>query len=415
VAQICGEADVNKLWVILAIVIPAGFLAVAYHVFQEKAFFYAYLALVAFYWSSVVVTGKANPLHLVMGADGRLSTSKFQFFVWTAVVVFVYALLFWYRGKTDAISSIPQNVLIAMGLSIVTAVGAKGITVSYLNSGSISKPASDQPGGTTDLSALVTRDGSSAPDLTKIQMLIWTVIAVAVYLHTVYYSLSKYRTCAAKDCVFPDIDTSLMVLMGLSQGAYLGNKLVAAGSPQVSTLSPAVGLPGADVTISGQSLGSTQNGNLILINGQNQQIAATSWTDSAVHFSVPQRRADGTAWHADERINVGVAINGQQTSNLSFAFASQPVILTPNPIRPPQSSQVTLTGRNFGVKQAGSRLLLNNIDCSTLINSWSDTQVQFTLQNVLPGGAPWAAGAALAIQIAIANDFISAPLNTTTT
>jgi hypothetical protein len=408
------EATVkSRLLLIVAILAWAVFLAVAFCRF-ERPFFYANLALSAFYWTSVVVTGKANPLHLVMGADGRLSTSKFQFFVWTAVVVFVYALLYFSRAKLDAISNIPQNVLIALGFSITTAVGAKGITVSYLNSGSIAKPASSQPGGATDLSALVTHDDSPTPDLTKIQMLIWTIIALVVYLHTVYYSLSSFKTCVGNACTFPDIDTSLMVLMGLSQGAYLGNKLVAAGTPQSLGLSPAVGLPGTDVTISGQSFGSTQNGNLILINGQNQQTVATSWTDTAIHFSIPPRRTDGTAWQADERITVGIAVNGQQTSNLVFAFASQPAISAVNQQNPTKSSQIILTGRNFGVKQVGSRLLLNGIDSSALINSWSDTQIQFTFQAMLPGGAAWSATTPVAIQIAVANDFVSAAFNVVT-
>jgi hypothetical protein len=386
------------------------FLTIVYSRFN-RAFFFAYLAVAAFYWVSVAVTRKINPLHVVMGADGRLSTSKFQFFVWTGVIVFAYVLLFSYRGRPEIISSIPQNVLLALGFSVATAVGAKGITVSYLSSSQISKPASSQPGGNTDLSALVTHDDSGTPDLTKIQMLIWTIIAAAIYLHNVYYSLSQYKACAGAQCAFPDIDTSLMVLMGLSQGAYLGNKLVAAGSPQISSISPSVGVPGIDVTISGQSLGTAQNGNLILINGQNVGVTATTWTDTAIHFSIPQRRPDGSAWQFDERITIGIVINGQQTSSLTFAFASQPAIVAINPKSPQKASQVTITGRNFGAKQANSRLWLSGQDCTSLVNSWSDTQIQFTFLSTLPGGGVWQPNIGFIVQVGTADDFRSNTLN----
>jgi hypothetical protein len=400
------------LRIIIAVALWSVFLAIAYTWFKS-AFFVAYLSIAALYWISVAVTGKVNPLHIVIGADGRLSTSKFQFFLWTAVVVFAYVLLYAYRGKAEVIRSIPANVLIVMGFSVTTAVGAKGITVSYLNSGQISKPASTQVGSATDL---VTHDDSVTPDLTKIQMLIWTVIAAAIYIHNVYYYLDRYKLCVGDGCVFPDIDTSLMVLMGLSQGAYLGNKIVAAGAPQITSISPGIGTPGLDLTVSGQSLGAAQSGNLILINGQNMGLSATAWTDTAIHFTVPQKKPDGTQWVPNEKMTVSIVINGQQTMALPFTLADQPTIVNvaPNPV--PKASQATITGRGFGLKQAGSRLLLNGTDCTSLVNSWIDTQIQFTFANVLPGGAPWqpAIAVTVAVEIAPVSGFKSNVANLTT-
>ena len=213
----------SGIWFVVAGVIWIGFLAIAWLSFgttvsrTPSPYFYAFLSLAAFYWISVFVTGSANPFHIAMGADGRLSTSKFQFFVWTAVIVFVYVLLF---GTLDwkhreILSSIPYNVLLVMGFSVTTAVGAKGITVSYLNSGQIAKPASAQAGGDTSLSGLVAHDDSGTPDLTKVQMLIWTVIATVVYLYRVHHTLAGIAACNLTTtppdtlCKFPDIDPSL--------------------------------------------------------------------------------------------------------------------------------------------------------------------------------------------------------------
>ena len=412
----------HGVWFFVAFIISAAFLALAWFRLTPHSYFFAYLALAAFYWISVLVTGSANPLHIAMGADGRLSTSKFQFLVWTGVVVFVYVFLFATLDEKHRaiLNNIPTNVLLVMGFSVTTAVAAKGITVSYVNTGQIAKSASTQPGGDASLSGLVTQDDSNTPDLTKLQMLIWTAIATAVYMYHVHQNLSGIANCSIGAspidglCKFPDIDQSLMVLMGISQGAYLGNKLVAAGTPQVTGLTPSVGIPGTDIAISGQSFGPSQNGGLILINGQDARVTATSWADSAVHFTIPQNRPDGTPWIAGESVTIAIIINGQQTTNLAFAFAPKPVITTVSQSNPPKASQLTISGRNFGAKQAGSKLFLNEIDSTSLVSAWSENQMQFTFQNTMPGGLAWQAGFAVRIRVAVSNDFSSDLYNVTT-
>src|SRR5713226_8043350 len=85
----------------------------------------------------------ANPLRLAEGQDGRASTSKFQWFLWTAVILFAYAAIYSARafnGNPQPITTIPQNVLVALGLSSVTMVAAKGITSSFVNGGKLAKP-----------------------------------------------------------------------------------------------------------------------------------------------------------------------------------------------------------------------------------------------------------------------------------
>jgi hypothetical protein len=410
------------VWFFVAFVISAALLALVWFGFTPHSYFFAYLALAAFYWVSVLVTGSANPFHIAMGADGRLSTSKFQFFVWTGVVVFVYVLLFATLDEKHRaiLSNIPTNVLLVMGFSVTTAVGAKGITVSYLNSGQIAKSASTQAGGDASLSGLVTHDDSNTPDLTKLQMLIWTAIATAVYLYHVHQTMVGIAGCNLAGnpsdalCKFPDIDQSLMILMGISQGAYLGNKLVTAGAPQITGISPSVGVPGTDITISGQSLGPSQNGGIILINGQDARVTATSWADSAVHFTIPLKRPDGTPWLPAENVTIAVVMNGQQTTNLAFGFAPKPIISDASQLNPPKASQETISGRNFGTKQPRSRLFLNDIDSTSLVSSWTENQVQFMFQNTLPGGAAWQADLVVRIRVAVSDDFSSDPMNVTT-
>ena len=87
----------------------------------------AFLALVfLLYW---VWKRSWNVLKLAEGADGRLSTSKFQVLLWTIVVLFGYVVVEtgrFVRGNFDALDKIPPNVLIALGFTIGTATLARG-------------------------------------------------------------------------------------------------------------------------------------------------------------------------------------------------------------------------------------------------------------------------------------------------
>jgi len=268
---------------------------------------YGLVALLAFYVVSVSVVGGLNPLGVVVGADGRLSTSKFQFFMWTAIVVFVYAWVYAVRaksGQSGGADDFPQNVLIAMGFSVVTVAGAKGITVSYLKSGQIDKDGGPATGG-------LFSDDAGLPDLTKIQMLVWTFIAGAVYVFQV-----AHLSDAALVAKFPDIDGALMVLMGLGQGAYLGNKLVSTNtpSPTISKLSVGAGAEGTVVSIQGDDLGPTQGDSKVLFDGVPLTGLATSWDGNQVSFVVPASHPNGNAWTKPRQtVQIRLLVNGTST------------------------------------------------------------------------------------------------------
>src|SRR5919199_5248913 len=155
---------------------------------------------------------------LAEGQDLRPSTSKFQVLLWTIVVLFGYVVVEtarFVRGNFDPIEDIPQNVLIALGFTLATATVAKGITSSYVANGRVAKTSNAKAG----FGSILT-DDDGVPDLSKAQLLAWTLISIAVYLFRVMYQLRIERWPA-----LPDIDAPLMVLMGLGQGAYLGKKL----------------------------------------------------------------------------------------------------------------------------------------------------------------------------------------------
>lgn len=206
---------------------------------------FALVFLVVLYALYAIITGHANPLWIAMGTDGRLSSSKLQFLTWTVVVIYAYIGLAIDRfGLVAGAGMPPTNVLIAMGLSLTTAAAAKGIIVGYQNAG---QAVMNQRSPTMALRYLIMSDDGVTPDLPKIQMLAWTAVAVVVFLLDLFAHYTDYATCAivvnGTTMCFPDIDTALMVLMALGQGAYLGFKLVPSGPSGQPTQ------PSADIAV----------------------------------------------------------------------------------------------------------------------------------------------------------------------
>ncbi|MBV9718355.1 MAG: hypothetical protein JOZ77_03495 [Candidatus Eremiobacteraeota bacterium] len=286
----------------------------------RSAFVFIVLLVIAYAW-----IGKSwNPFGLALGEDGRLSSSKFQFLLWTLPIIFVFVDLTLARGKLPAIYNLPMNVMLALGLSLSTMVGAKGIIVSYIANNKISKASlltvSDRTGKAVEppinLADLVQTD-QGLPDLTKAQMLAWTVVAIGVFLYRFGVDFKSYVGCQPNDpnCLpFPDIDTALMVLMGLGQGAYIGGKLVSASPPEIDTMTVKAVPTSIAVTLGGKNL----NSGSIAVNG----VAASKidWKDDGTTgtatFPNPlagttiksgdtvEVTGDVAAVHFDERVQV---------------------------------------------------------------------------------------------------------------
>ena len=182
--------------------------------------------LVLLYVSTAVFTKYWNPMKLVEGADGRASTFKFQWFLWLIVTLFAYTALWVLRavkGNFSALSGIPVSFLVALGLSTGTMAVAKGITTTYVQIGRVTKPT--LAAGSAKSGIL--RDDNGVLELAKIQLVGFTVILIGIFLTAVVRQILSNEVTAG----LPNIDASLTVLLAISQGAYLGKKLVAF-SPQ---------------------------------------------------------------------------------------------------------------------------------------------------------------------------------------
>jgi hypothetical protein len=174
-------------------------------------------------------------VHIVKGREYRIralfmdkstntySLSILQFHMWTIAAVFGYTYfalskLFvqWASGLPDISGNLPGIV----GIGIGTAVGSQVInTVRPKGSGDEGPSPSD----------FVTSGGSVAAD--RVQMLVWTIVAVAGFLAGVI----RENPATIKN--LPGVPESLMALMGLSSLGYLGAKFARKPGPNITEIS----------------------------------------------------------------------------------------------------------------------------------------------------------------------------------
>jgi IPT/TIG domain len=269
--------------------------------------------------------GRARGLvsRLITGADGRLSTSKFQWFLWTLVTLFGFCAVFIERmlsGEIEVDPSVPTNLLIAMGLSATTMTAAKGITTLYVDQGLIDKAVTETVDARTSTQKSSARGGlvtddHGMPDLSKIQMVSFTLIAIAIYLIRLGMQSSPP--------ILLDIDPALMVLMGLSQGAYLGKKLTTKESPRITGMSPAIGNVAESIKLTGTNFGDAQSGSFILVDGTPAP-EVSAWSDKELTFSFPRERSPGVLWKNGDRATVGLVVNGRDaTTPVQFVVRTE--------------------------------------------------------------------------------------------
>ena len=269
---------------LVLVVLMGGLFAYFYFAMADKVLMpYGWGAVaLLFFWTVVwLLTGKINPFLLVIGEDGRPSTSKLKPFLWTIVMIFAYAVLYsakLKKGSIDPISNIPPNLLIAIGLDVAMFVAAKGITESQVASGQVEKPPPVTPKtGSTDSTTAnagpgaVFQDDNGFPELTKIQTVTWTGFAIVLYLIAVDAALKAVTAAnptspAVTDLSLPDIAPAMMVLIGLGNAAYLGKKLVTTDTPVLTAISVDKRPTFTEVTLTGVAFGATQNGSRITIN-----------------------------------------------------------------------------------------------------------------------------------------------------
>ena len=170
-----------------------------------------------------------HPLQLIIGEDKRYSNSKFQMAIWFYVVIASYVAVLFLRVTELGWDfwggvNIPSNVLLLSGMSALTFAGAKGITTAKVDSAVAQGNPNPKPSGTPSFWRDLLQNDVGMFDLGDFQMFVVTLLAVAMYLTSVFHYLGLIQT--QSPTTLPDVDTTILATFGLGQGAYLTKKAV---------------------------------------------------------------------------------------------------------------------------------------------------------------------------------------------
>lgn len=294
-------------------------------------------------WLAFLLLGVAAPqkskdlgwLSVVLGADGRLSTSKTAMWLWTFGIG--YALLFtagvaiFVDNKAPLFSANWEDYLVLLGGPFAAGVLSKYALVTKLNNGTIGKtlvpnlaqttalgqPVAPQAGkvagaatqtGEPSVSDIVNNDDGGL-DLVDSQYFIFNLVAFA-YAMGVFISNNFNHLVVADKYVLPSIPSQLLALTGASAATYVANKSVQRDAPAISLSVPATNvIADTEVLLRGVNLipqgldplvATAQTsvwmtpGTIANPSGAPVRVTATSATPTAVSFTLPAGLGVGT-------------------------------------------------------------------------------------------------------------------------
>lgn len=176
----------------------------------------ALLALALFQNRLVSAARKANPNLrywdlIVTSEDNRYSLSRLQFYLWFAVIAISYAAV---CAASGTLSDVPANLYVLMGINAASAVASTAIALK--NEALTKRQAAEAPHWFRDIFL----DSQNTLDLPRTQMFMWTLVILVGYLVALVSHFKRGQL------TLPVLPEGLLVLMGISQGAYLGSKAV---------------------------------------------------------------------------------------------------------------------------------------------------------------------------------------------
>jgi IPT/TIG domain-containing protein len=306
--------------------------------FSPGASYAAAIVAVAGFFALLTLVGNGHIHALVVGKDGRTSTSKLQTFLWTIMLAFALLALI-LQGVTDI--DIVPDYLYLLGFPTLALLLSKSIVQQKITNGDVVKvtpteAASGQPvpaapahaaavatGHVAPAAATPTRswrdwlgdiinNDEGQPDLGDFQYVVFNLIAL------VYFVIHFFDTPG----VLPKIPQTLLVLTGASAAGYVGNKLVQNQTPVLTGVAPPSALPNALITLRGTNLnaaGSGAQGGIAVtsVAFDTATVAPTSVSDTAITVAVPPVTFDQGAASKLIQISVTNAV-ASQSNQIAF-------------------------------------------------------------------------------------------------
>jgi hypothetical protein len=162
---------------------------------------------------------------LVKGKSGY-SLVNLQLVLWTAYILVSYLVYLWKLQLAQAPEfdiGLSDNLLLLMGFSGGSYVGARTIRAwqSRHYASKVGGEVLDRPDTDKDHWQNMIRDYSGNIDISKVQMFAWTLVALFAY---VVEFVHGWPQIGLQTAGLPNVNDTLVGLMGISQAAYLGRK-----------------------------------------------------------------------------------------------------------------------------------------------------------------------------------------------
>ncbi|HEU4448148.1 MAG TPA: Ig-like domain-containing protein [Nitrososphaeraceae archaeon] len=238
--------------------------------------------------------------------DGNYYASlpRFQFLLWTFAISFTFVSVYLIRisgGEFGFPTQIPNEVLALMGISVIVPAISTPLSGYKYDVTLAQKPPCEEE--ITPVSDMLMESGK--PALFRYQMFLWTLIGIAIYLLlffsdaiTTITNTEEFKNCKSncgsdplEGFSLPNVDPSLVILTGLSQGGYLSGKLVARTPIKIERV-----IRGTEtLTILGSNF---LTGGILLINKKRSPKDPAKWSDSIIEVPVD----DIDNWHIIEVI-----------------------------------------------------------------------------------------------------------------
>lgn len=227
--------------------------------------------------------GRRRVLAVLMGKDGRLSTSKTVAAIWTVVVayIFVALLINWPDDWSHALRNFAPPYLLLLGGPFAALVLAKAAVSSRVANGTLNKlERTDGPPRISDL----VNDDKAQPDLFDMQYVTFNAIAVA-------YVLAAFSRATLDG--FPAIPDAILLLTGGPAAVYLSNKFMATDAPVIFGVAPATVRVGETFTITGQNLATSgQVAAPTITVAAKEATGVSAWTPTSIQAIAPDIGAD---------------------------------------------------------------------------------------------------------------------------
>jgi len=191
-----------------------------------------------------------------------------------------------------------------MGISVATPLASGFVSgIKYAPSSHEAKDETKNPDKSEQIRKIAAEDikkkrfssmlmERNRPTLTRFQMFSWTWIGVLVYLSMVLNVIYTFEDPSM--LTLPDVDQTLLVLMGISQGVYLGGKILTPTSLEITHIKPSKGKIEDEVILIGYDF--TEFQNMVFFN--DKKIPDTdilAWGSTSIRFNVPKDAVEGTA------------------------------------------------------------------------------------------------------------------------